>query len=101
MTLEITEVTSRLDNTPIGNGSSTESTIVTIRGTASKANQNIYLYDNDGKDPIFSTTSNQDLSWVSYSPELDLGVHKFKAKLQGGEVVSNEWVITVLPSETH
>ena len=101
MTLEITEVTSRLDNTPIGNGSSTESTIVTIRGTASKANQAIHIYDNDGKDPIFSTTSNSDLTWVSWPNTLDVGMHKFKAKLQGDEEVSNEWVITVLSSNTH
>ncbi|KZN16323.1 MULTISPECIES: hypothetical protein [Pseudomonas] len=97
MTLEITEVTSRLDGKPIESGSSTESTIVTIRGTASKANQAVHIYDNDGEAPIFSTTSNQDLRWVSYSPELDVGVHKFKAKLQWDEEVSNEWVITVLP----
>ncbi|MGF6490010.1 hypothetical protein [Pseudomonas frederiksbergensis] len=101
MTLTITKVTSRLDNTPIESGSSTESTIVAIRGIASKANQAIHIYDNDGKTPIFSTTSNKDLSWDSWLNPLDVGEHKFKAKLQGDEEVSNEWVITVLSSNTH
>lgn len=68
---------------------------------ASKEKQAIHIYDNDGKTPIFSTTSNKDLSWDSWLNPLDVGEHKFKAKLQGDEEVSNEWVITVLSSNTH
>ncbi|MBD9565585.1 hypothetical protein [Pseudomonas sp. PDM09] len=101
MALEITGVTSKLDGTPIGNGSSTKFTEVTIRGTASKADQAIYIYDNDGEAPIFRTTSNPDLTWVSWPDPLNVGEHKFKAKLQWDKEVSNEWVITVLSSNTH
>ena len=99
MTLEITKVTSRLDSTSIENGSDTKFTEVTIRGTASKAGQAIYFYDNDVEFP--GTTSDQDLRWVIYPSTLNVGEHKFKVKPQWSDEVSNEWVITVLPSETH
>ncbi|MGF6458542.1 hypothetical protein ABIA55_004006 [Pseudomonas frederiksbergensis] len=99
MILAITEVTSRLDGKPIENGSSTESTIVTIKGTTSKANQLIRFYDNDVEAP--GTTSDQDSKWFIYSSTLGAGVHKFKVKPQWSDEVSNEWVITVLSSNTH
>ena len=99
MTLEITGVTARFDGTSIENGSDTKFTEVTIRGTASEKGQIINIYD--GANEIFSTTSNQDLTWVGYPPTLDVGKHKFEAKLPWDEEVSNEWVITVLSSNTH
>jgi hypothetical protein len=98
MTLTITGVTARSNGTPIGNGSSTKFTEVTIRGTALEEHQAIIIYD--GANVIFKTTSGPDLKWVAYPPALDIGEHKFKAKLQWNEGESNEWVITVLPSNT-
>jgi hypothetical protein len=99
MTLTITGVTARSNGTPIGNGSSTKFTEVTIRGTASEEHQAIIIYD--GANEIFKTTSGPDLKWVAYPPTLEARTHKFKAKLQWDEEVSNEWVITVLSPNTH
>jgi hypothetical protein len=99
MILAITEVISRLDGKPIESGSSTKSTIVTIKGTASEEHQAIIIYD--GANEIFKTTSDPDLKWVAYPPALDFGERKFKAKLQWDDEGSNEWVITVLSSNTH
>lgn len=98
MALVITKVSARSDGSMIPHNSETKFADVAIKGSASEPRQAVYIYDNDGTESVFKTTSNDDLSWSSWPDTLEPGEHKFNAKLSWDAEVSTEWVIKVVPS---